>query len=288
MHTHTDTHRTFVKLWCALLAYLVGTQMPVPDYVQPPTLKDLLTDMTAVEADARPSLTEVQKRLLAVHTALLAEGTENRFITPVGAATVAAASGPRIGCGGQDLSTSEPKAPVPEARAASLQSLALHSAPDSDKGASVGQDVSAIGGDLKHSHPSQPEPSSAPILDHAAPGNPRPCGSTSGDPSQEVQDARRYQVSTSCHTCKAVPKTRLDFLCWTMWKRSTSIWWFSDAVPEWAGSGRTNCSLANQIGHEQGYLDDPIEVQYIRCHSAQTPPVRTVIVAALPPYYASA
>lgn len=223
-----------MKLWCALLAYLAGTQMPVPDYVQPPALKDLLTDMTAVEADARPSLTEVQKRLLAVHTALLAEGAENRFITPVGAATVAAASGPRIGRGSQDLSSSDLKHPVPEAGVAPLQSLALKSAPDSDKWASVGQDASATGGDLKHSHPSQPESSSAPASDQAAPGNPRPWGS--GDPSQEVQDARRYQLQVRRHTCKALPRIRLDLLCWTVWTQSTSVRWCSDAVPEWLGS----------------------------------------------------
>lgn len=58
--------------------------MPVPDDVEPVALKRLLTDMTAVDASARPALTAVHHRLLAIHRTLVAEGAENCFIAPAG------------------------------------------------------------------------------------------------------------------------------------------------------------------------------------------------------------
>lgn len=53
----------------------------MPDYVSPPALRDIITAMTAIEPDARPSLSEVQRQLLVIRHAMHAQGDTPRFIS---------------------------------------------------------------------------------------------------------------------------------------------------------------------------------------------------------------
>lgn len=55
----------------------------MPDYVSPPALKDIITEMTAIEPEARPSLADVQRQLLVIRHAMHAQGDVPRFISPV-------------------------------------------------------------------------------------------------------------------------------------------------------------------------------------------------------------
>ena len=118
-----------------------GNPMPVPNHVEPAALKDLITSMTAVEAGARPALAEVQHRLQAIYSDLLAEGAATCFVAPPGhMLTTASAPAPTTADrkpGLDSFNKTEQKNANVDAPVDSMRSLALQSAPESDAVAHV-------------------------------------------------------------------------------------------------------------------------------------------------------